>query len=733
MNLKIRKLLAVLIGIVLLLGWYVTAFGAGQIKPIQDMMKFGLDINGGVYVVMEADTELTGQELEATMEQTRAVLDKRVNAMGLSEATVSLEGDKRIRIEMPGVENAEQAIDQIGQTAQLKFLLADGTEVLGGEDVKDAGFASDQDNGGYKIMLEFTGDGTAKFTEATTKAASGAIVSTNEGVQNNAIMIMLDSEIITHPTVSETINLSTCEITRPGGMSLEEASGIAALIRGGALPVSLNEITSSVQTATIGENALHKSVIAGIIGLALVFILMILVYSLLGLMADIALALYVLIIMWVMVGMGSVLTLPGIAALILSIGMAVDANIIIFSRIREELSNGKSVRVSVSEGFRHAVVTVLDAQITTLIAAVVLYEIGSTTVKGFAITLMIGIITSLFTAILVSQVLIGLLAASKRFGKNKYFETGLFGFFNKNAFGNVKLIGKRKIFYIISAVIIIIGLGTGLIRGFNYGIDFTGGTMINIDMGKKVETAEVANELAPLDLDPSIVLAGDESHQIIIKTIKSLDNAQRTEVVETLSSKYGVTTDDVLASEEFGPTVGNELKTNALKSILIAAIGMLLYIIFRFKSWKYGVSSIAGLIHDVLMALAMYGLLGITINNPFIAAILTVVGYSINDTIVVFDRIRENRTLYKKERLENNIDKSISQTMTRSFMTSLTTLLCMIPLTIMVSVSIREFIVPLMIGVFVGTYSSIFLCSPILYEISKKEKVSKYLSATQKK
>ena len=727
MNLKVRKVLSCLIVIVVIVGWFITVNGAGSIDSIKDVMKFGLDIDGGVYVVMEADTDATGSELSSLMEQTRAVLERRVNAMGISEATVSIEGSKRLRVEMTGVENADEAIQQIGKTAQLKFTLADDTPVLSGEDVKNAGVNTDSEHGGYLIELEFTSDGTTKFTEGTTTAYSGSVTSAHDGVSNNAIIIWLDDEIISAPVVSNgPITTSTCQITREGGFGHEEASNLAALIRGGALPVSLNEVTSSVQTATIGENALHSSVIAGLIGLALVCLIMLVGYGMLGLMADIALALYVLIELWFMAGVGVVLTLPGIAAIILSIGMAVDANVIIFSRIQEEISHGKTFRVAVSEGFGHAVYTVLDAQITTLIAAVVLYIVGSTTVKGFAITLMIGIIVSVFTAVVISQILITALAGSKRFAKNKYFGCSEDGTPKQIFKKQFDFIGKRKIFYTISAVAIVVGLICGAIRGFNYGIDFTGGTMIQIDMGQEVETSEVADEIKEFDLDPTIVLAGSDRHQVIIKTIKALDNDQRQQVIDALGDKYGVTSDDVLASEQFGPTVGKELRSNAVKSIIIAAICMLIYINVRFKSWKYGVSAVAGLVHDVLMILSIYGLFRIVINNPFIAGILTVVGYSINDTIVVFDRIRENRELYKKEDIKDVINQSINQTLNRSIMTSITTLVAMIPLLIMVSTTIRNFLIPLMLGVLVGTYSSIFLCSPILYEFNKNVGKSAY-------
>ncbi len=740
MNSKLRKILASLVIIALLIGWYISIFGIGSINSIKDAMKFGLDINGGVYVVLEADAEdiqgLSDSDLSQVMEQTRAVLNNRVNAMGISEATVSIEGNDRLRVEMPGVEDAQQAIDQIGKTAQLRFLLADGTEVLSGDEVKNANIDTDTENGGYKIVLEFTNEGSKKFEEATRKTSANEITPNQEfsdlGIGGQAIIIMLDDEIVTSPNAQTVITSTTCEITSNGGYTQEDASNTAALIRGGALPISLNEVTSSVQTATIGVNALNKSIVAGAVGLGLVFLLMLIMYNILGLVADIALLLYVLIVLWIMAGLGSVLTLPGIAGIILSIGMAVDANVIIFARIKEEIAAGKTIRVAVSQGFKNALTTVLDAQITTLIASVVLYEIGSTAVKGFALTLMIGIIVSIFTAVVVTQLLIGLVADSKAFAKNKFFGVNEDGTEKKLLKKEFNFIKNRKIFYGISAVIIIAGMIFSVARGFNYGIDFTGGTMIQLDMGKKVATEEVQDALAEYNLeDVSIVLSGDNQEQIIIKTTNALDNDARGEVIKTLESKFGVTDKDVLASEEFGPTVGKELKTNAVKSVLIAAIGMLIYIIFRFRSWKYGVASIAGIAHDVLMVLAFYAIFNVTINNPFIAGILTVVGYSINDTIVVFDRIRENKKLYKKDNNQVVIDRSINQTLNRSVMTSLTTLICMVPLFLMVSTSIREFVIPLMVGVLVGTYSSIFLCSPLFYEFSKNEEKSKYMIAAQ--
>ena len=735
MSVKLKKILAVLVIAVLVFGWFVTLFGIGDqskddaIKSVKDALKYGLDINGGVYVVMEAQTDKTGDQLKELMDQTRAVIDNRVNQMGVAEASVTIEGTNRIRVEMPGVENADEAIQAIGKTAKLYFVLADNSIVLDGSNVKDAQIATD--GGHYKILLEFDSEGAALFEEGTRKAVNGEVTSTIDGMSNNEIAIVLDNEIVVHPEVREVISGGNCEMT--GNYSKEEATMTAALIRGGALPVELVEVQSSVQTATIGAHALDKSIVAGAIGLAIVFLLMIIFYGMLGFVADIALLLYVIMFLWSMVAFNVVLTLPGIAALILSIGMAVDANVIIFARIKEEICAGKSIRVAVDAGFKNALSTVLDAQITTLIAAVVLYEVGTTSVKGFALTLMIGIIISIFTAVVITQLFISLLANSPKFAKNKYFGVNEDGTPKQMLNKTFSFIKHRKIFYIVSVSIIVIGLLWSVIFGMNYGIDFTGGTTIQVDLGKQVAIEDVEKTLKDYELDPQIIYAGEGNTQVVIKTIKSLDNAGRNEVINTLEQAYGITEDDVLASEQFGPSVGDELKENALKAIIIASIGMLIYIIFRFKSWKYGFSAVAGVVHDVLIVIAFYAIFGFTVNNPFIAAILTLVGYSINDTIVIFDRIRENKALHTRDNSEVNIDRSINQTLNRTIMTSLTTLVVMVPLCIMVSSSIREFIIPLMVGVIVGCCSSIFICSPLYYDLCKKDEGSKYLKSTEKK
>ena len=462
-------------------------------------------------------------------------------------------------------------------------------------------------------------------------------------------------------------------------------------------------------------------------------LIMLMAYGALGIIADLALLLYVEVTLWIMAGLGSVLTLPGIAGIILSIGMAVDSNVIIFTRIREEIEKGKSIRVAVDTGFKSALATVVDSQTTTLIAAIVLYLIGTTSVKGFALTLMIGTICSIFTAVFITQLFVTALTDIPALCKMRHFGMHEDGTPRMKWTKHVHFIENRKKYFALSLIVILLGVGCAAFKGFNYGIDFTGGTMIQLEMGQKVDSDEVAKTIEKYDLNPTIVYASDNHSQVVIRTKKALNADQRGQVVSTLSKKYNLNKKSVLASEEFGPTVGKELRQNAIKSIIIAALCMLVYIRFRFKTWKYGVAAVGGLLHDVLVTLSMYAIFGFTINNPFIAGILTVVGYSINDTIVIFDRIRENKRFYKRKELIPQINDSINETLSRSIMTSITTLIVMVPLYFMVSSEIREFLIPLIIGVICGTYSSIFICSPLLYEMKKKESMSRYELQKEKK
>jgi len=416
-----KRVMAVLIILVLIAGWYITVFGTGEsFGGIRDKMKLGLDLQGGVYVVLEADTDATGSELLSLMNQTQAVIENRVNEMGLSNPIVTIEGEKRIRVELPGVEDAESAIEAIGTTAQLTFITADGGVILTGDNVKDAGTALNQNGAGYVVTLEFDAAGASLFEAATQSIVNGEITANEEiGLPANCIAIILDNDIISYPSVSKVISGGSCQIE--GNYTQEEAGQLAALIRGGALPVNLEEVQTSIIGPTLGLNSLTQSIVAALVGILLVLLIMLIFYRIMGLAADIALLVYALAYLWILVLFGNVLTLPGIAGMILSVGMAVDANVIIFSRIREEVRKGKTIRVASSQGYRRALTTVIDSQVTTLIAGVALYQFGSGDVRGFALTLMIGIILSIFTATVVTNVYLQLMAESKTFGTKKMF------------------------------------------------------------------------------------------------------------------------------------------------------------------------------------------------------------------------------------------------------------------------------------------------------------------------
>lgn len=728
MNYTLRKVLAVFIVLCVIFGWLVTVTGVGPITPLKDRMSLGLDIKGGVYVIMEADKNdikgMSDEELRTAMEQTQTVIENRINANGLGEPTITIEGENRIRVEIPEVKDPEEAIELIGKTAKLQFILADGSLVLEGNDVKKAEAGRDDQSTGYAVNLQFDGKGTDLFADATTKAFNGQVTSAIEGVGDGAIAIVLDGQIISAPNVNEPITGGSCSIT--GNFDQEEAQQLAAQINGGALPIALKEVTSSVQSATIGFNALQMSIIAGFIGLALIFLLMLIAYRGLGLCADIALLLYVVLVLNIMASMGTVLTLPGIAGIIVSIGMAVDANVIIFSRIREEIMLGRTVRVATETGSKRAMTTVVDSQITTLIAAVILYEIGTSAVKGFAYTFMIGIIISIFTAVVITQLYVKLMAQSDRFAKKSLFGIKADNTASFSIKNTIHFMNKRKVFYCISAGILIIGLAFGLIRGLNYGIDFTGGTMIQLDMGKQVKIARVEDSIKEYKLDPQIIYSGENNDQIVIRTIDSLNKQERAKVINSINEEFGIEKDNIVAQEFFGPSVGKELRNNAILAIVIAAICMMIYIRIRFRQWKFGGAAMLGVLHDVLIVISFYAIFGVTVDNPFIAGILTVVGYSINDTIVIFDRIRENIRYMKRGTLMETIDQSITQTLGRSLMTSITTIIVMVPMVIIAGEAIREFVFPLMVGVIAGTYSSICVCSPLYFEFGKSSRTSEY-------
>ena len=725
-----KKFAAIFIIIVLLFGIFAGVFGIGKGGNLADRLNLGLDMIGGASVVMRAETTATGSELKSIMDQVQAVMEKRVNEMGLSEPVIAIENDNCIRIDLPGAEDAQEAIDVIGRTAQLAFVTADGQVILDGSHVKNATAEVYNGNeamllGTYMVTLEFDSVGQDAFAEATRRIVNGEIKSTNEAFTDNMIIIMLDDEVISYPMVNQVINSSNCIITG-GNFTASTAGNLAALIRGGSLPVPLTEIQTEIVGPTLGLDAAKTSAIAGLLGIVIVFVIMFAAYGLMGAVANIALALYCVIVLWSMAAFNAVLTLPGIAGIILSAGMAVDSNVLIFARIREEIKVGKSVRVAVNSGFKRALTTIIDSQVTTIIAAVILYEIGSGTVRGFAMTLLIGIVASIFTACFVSQILLSLVADSRKLATAKNF--GVKEIKDESPVEKFDFLGHRKIFYCVAGGCIVLGLALGFIRGFNLGIDFTGGTMLQYNLGSQQDASEIKNIFKDYGIDVDVQNAGAENEKVIVRTTAVISNDDRAAIGQAIRDKYSITAEEGDFLEQaglIGPSVGTQLKQNAIKAIILAGIAMLIYVAIRFE-WRFGVASILALCHDALMLFALYGLFHIQMNSPFIAGLLIVIGYSINDTIVVFDRIRENLHFQKQMKREKIINISIWQSVSRSILTSLTTMAAIIPLIIMCGDTIRAFALPLICGVLFGTVSSLCIASAFYYDIFRLTKKNKY-------
>ncbi|MBN2796682.1 MAG: protein translocase subunit SecD [Clostridia bacterium] len=733
---KSRRLLT-LVGLLLIVALtvYVAAFGLGTdkvgISSVKDDMKLGLDIQGGVVIEYEAvipeDIADDEDEIARQLDGTAAVMSTRIDSKGLMEPRVTINySQRRIRVEMPGVTDVNEAAKFIGTTAKLTFhkvaettvLQAadidartirvgdfEGEEIMDGSSVKDSGsrFSSTTSYVGYVVDLVLDSDGSAAF-----EAASKEFVNRASG--KGQIAIAVDDVVISAPWASQVLTGGQFYISN---MEQQEANDLSLQIKSGALPLKLEEIETNLIGATLGQDALDSSVNAAIIGFILVVLFMIIVYRIPGVVASIALALYAAIILFTMTALQATLTLPGVVGIVLGFGMAVDANVVIFERIKEELNNGKTVRAAVKYGFKRAMRTILDANITTLIAAVVLYTFGDGPIKGFATTLGIGIIASMFTAVVFTRTLLVNLEASGLFTNPKFF----------GASSNIKekirnILNHYKVWFAISAAVILIGGGMFTVKGMNLGIDFQGGTEIQYYLKTDFDTADVKDALSSFEkdgvaLDAVYLKAGigeTADKELIIRTVSSLNTTDRATIEELLLKAYPNA--EFRRVNQFSPSVGDEIKTKAVLSVLIAAVGMLIYITFRFEI-VFGIASIIALLHDVLVLLAVYAIFQIPVNTAFIAAILTVVGYSINDTIVVFDRIRENIKFEKKPDYFEVANRSLNQTIIRSINTSLTTLLVIGSLYFLGIDSIKDLALPLMAGVIAGTYSSIFIASPI--------------------
>ena len=702
---KAAVILAVILAAFVGLAYYasiiLSSTGIGEDMSIP----LGLDLSGGVSITYQVVDENPSAE---DMSDTIYKLQKRVDSYS-TEASVYQVGDDRITVEIPGVQDANQILEDLGNPGSLEFQMPDGTVFMTGDMVADAQAATQTDTYGnkeYVVALKLTDEGAKIFGEVT-----------SENIGKN-LPIVYDGETISYPRVQTAITGGEAQIT--GMADFEEAETLATQIRIGSLSLQLSELESSVVGAQLGSQAISTSLKAGAIGLAIVMVFMIIMYAVPGIAASLALAIYTTLVIATLYLFEITLTLLGIAGIILGIGMAVDANVIVFARVREEIATGKSVQTSMKIGFQKAMSAILDGNITTLIASVVLMALGSGTVKGFAYTLMIGIILSLFTAMVVTRYILYSLYAlglksEKLYGRAKERKS-------------IDFIGKKAVFFTISGIIIAAGLISMGVhsategKALNYGLDFMGGTSTTADFGKDMTIEDIENDIVPYvekvtgDSDVQATKV-EGTTQVTIKT-RTLSLDERQELEDTLAENCDVDA-STITSQSISSTISGEMRSDALKAVIVSCIFMLLYIWFRFKDIRFAASAILALVHDVLVVITVYALVRISVGSTFIACVLTIVGYSINDTIVIFDRIRENLALktgkQTAEELREVANKSLTQTLSRSINTSITTFIMVVMLYILGVASIRDFSLPLMAGLVCGAYSSICIATELWY------------------
>ena len=674
-------------------------FGMGKIK-------LGLDLAGGVSITYQTVQQNPSDE---DMADTIYKLQQRVQNYS-TEAEVYREGGNRINIDIPGVSDANAILDELGKPGSLLFVDPQGQTVLTGDQVATAkaGIIDNNGKSEYVVSLTFTDEGSKAFEEATAKLIG------------QRIAIIYDNVVYSNPTVQTAITGGNAQIT--GMTSYDEAKNLASTIRIGSLSLELEELRSNVVGAKLGQTAISTSMKAAVVGFVVLAAFMIGAFLLPGAAAVIALALYIILEILLLSAFEITLTLPGIAGIILSIGMAVDANVIIFTRIKEEIALGKSVYESINSGFKKALSAIIDGNVTTLIAAAVLYVRGSGTVKGFAQTLALGIILSMFTALFVTKFIL------KAFYNVGLDDVKFYG--KKPDRESINFVGMRKITLSVAAVVLIIGVifagvNKSQIGGFfNYGLDFKGGTSTNVTFNKDYSLEEISKEIVPV-VESVTGEAGTQTqkvqgtNQVIIKT-RSLSLDEREKLNKALADKFGVDAEKITA-ESISGAVSSEMKKDAVVATVLATILMLIYIWIRFRDFSFAAGSILALLHDVFIVISCYAIFRWSVGSTFIACILTILGYSINATIVIFDRIRENKTILPKSTAkEELINKSVTETLTRSIYSSLTTFITILILFLMGVPSIREFALPIMVGIVAGTYSSVFLSSVFWYLLSNK-------------
>lgn len=708
--------------------------------PIFKDLKFGLDLQGGFEVLYKVESidgsKMTKEKLTATYK----TLSKRIDSLGVSEPEIILEGNDKIRVKLAGVTNPEEARNQLSTVATLSFRDTDDNLLMNSDVLKAGGAKVSEDSSGNPAVLLTVKD-KDKFYQVTNKISKKT---------NNTIVIWLDynseknsynnekqlcgtseSNCLSAATVSEGF---ASNVIIQGNFEQEEVENLVDLINSGSLPSKVTEISSKTVGASFGDATLTKTLVAGIIGIALIIILLLVVYHFAGLISSIAMLLYTFLVFFVFWLIGGVLTLPGIAALVLGIGMAVDANVITFARIKDELYKGKSLQNAFKEGTKTSLRAILDSNLTTLLVAIIMFKFGESSVKGFATVLIITVMVTMFTMVFITRILLNI------FVKTKFFDDKLKLFINvdkkdipdvskneevkKIPFKNVNFLKHTKFFAVLSGIIIIIGAVLMFTRGFNLSIDYKAGSDITVETNEKVTKSDINKAMKDLDLNLVDYTKGDSEFVINVDNVLNAKKVE--EVNKYFENKYS---DAKVNIGVVSNVVKKELTKNAIISVLFAILGIIIYMSIRFK-FSYAISAVIALIHDVLMIFALFSIFHIEITVMFIAAVLAIIGYSINDTIVSFDRIRENINKdkkYTKDELKEVCNLSIRETFVRTIYTSVTTLLPVLSLIFLGSSGILTFNLAMLFGLITGTYSSIYIATVlfILFESKSKKKKKK--------
>ncbi|MEH7338312.1 protein translocase subunit SecDF [Priestia megaterium] len=694
-------------------------------------IKLGLDLQGGFEILYKVSPAKKGDVIDKkALNSTVEALRQRVDVLGVSEPSIQIEGNDRIRVQLAGVTNQKQARDLLSTQANLTFRDVNDKVLMDGTDLAQGGAKQSFDQSNQpSVSLKLK---NAKKFEKITRELS------QKPAPNNLIVIWLDYEegkdsyqkeatkqnpkYLSAASVSSVLTQPDVEISG-GNFTVKSATQLAELLNAGSLPVKLDELYSTSVGAQFGEEALHTTILAGIIGIGIIFLYMLFFYRLPGLIAVITLSFYIYLNLVIFDWMHVVMTLPGIAALILGVGMAVDANIITYERIKDELKTGRSVISAYRAGNRRSLATIFDANITTMLAALVLFFYGQSSVKGFATTLMIGIVLSFVTAVYGTRLLMSLLVNSRWFDK----KPGYFGVKKEQihdlskddgttvlptAWDKIDFVKYRKAFFTFSSVLVIIGIISVAVFRLNLGIDFTSGTRIEIPANHTVTQAEIQREMKSLDIKTDdVVITGKSNDTGVVRVVGVLNKKEIANLKDHFKDKYGSEPNVSTVS----PTVGKELAKNAMMAIVIASIGIIIYVTIRFEFYM-ALAAVLALLHDAFFIVTVFSLTKLEVDLTFIAAVLTIVGYSINDTIVTFDRIRENMQKFKSKSFDDLafiVNLSLRETFTRSMNTVLTVVIAVVALLLFGSESIQNFSIALLVGLILGAYSSVFIAAQL--------------------